>query len=236
MEAYAKEVEDFYYEHRPATVAAFKGSMMVLGKELHRAPSRIPDAGMGLFAKVALKKGDVFTWYSGAHVTYQDKALLAKSDPQLKAYLRAVGVGLHEFVVGNYRRAYPDTPRRFVQVAYDKMDEAFHEDGAAQFMNGRESLTASDVNVACITVYSKLRAPPPLQRHEGESDTAFRQREALRSMAVGEALIRQYPDEALIVALALDDIAPDTELLTSYGAGYFGETKKKPMARIRSLF
>ncbi len=231
--AYLKTVEDFYDAERPETIAEFKRGMMVLGSQLYRASSAIPGAGLGLFADVPLKRGDVFTWYSGAHILHSDRAVLGANDPHLKDYLRSIGVGLREFMLGNYRRAYPATPRRFTLVPYDALDTSFRGDGAGQFMNGRESLDAPGVNVGFIPVYSKLRAVPTNVQRENESDAAFEEREAMRAIDAADALATQYPDEAAIVGVALTDIAPNTELITSYGAGYFQKETQRPRLFVR---
>jgi hypothetical protein len=88
-------------------------------------------------------------------------------------------------------------------------------------MNGAEFLEASSVNVALMVVYSRKRAITLPNQLRDESDAEYHERMVFVVPELMQTAEENFPDEALVVALALENICGGDELITCYGRGYF---------------
>jgi hypothetical protein len=129
-------------------------------------------------------------------------------------------------MLGNY--TWPAGSALPVRVSSDDLDRVFANDGAAQFMNGERTVASPLVNVGMLTIYSALRSfkiPEYDPNTKPESLAEYKDRIAFMLPDLTAAKAREFPDEALLVAVALVDIPAETELITAYGATYFDNAK-----------
>ncbi len=201
---------------QPADMAAFLAPLWRLNDaHLHRAPSRIPDAGLGLFTRDAIAAGTAVTWYSGAVVSYTRQREMQRADPRVKDYAWDL-FSMRLVILGNY--AYHAGTGALERVPYDQLDAMFTGDGAAQFCNSiSPGAPGTGQNVAYITVKDARWNVPPDQDILNATD----------------ALVRRYPrgEGRATILFALEDIGAGEELVADYGAGYFASSAKQPRWR-----
>lgn len=195
-----EDVQNYYDDHPPDSVADLKKTLFTLGSGvLYRKPSvLIPEAGMGLFARKKILKGDLITWYGGPYVTYDEYKALKDRDPKYREYARTLGLAFRQVALGNYRR---NALNQLEKVPYKEMDRVFFNDGAAQFINGTRSYADPMVNVGNVCIRGKRRIA--------------------KSPADEDRLTAKFPNEIIDVAVALVNIPANTELIISYGSEYF---------------
>lgn len=197
--------EEKYFRNPPDSVDLLKEDMLKLNeKQLYRAPSTlIPEAGLGLFSKVPIKKGRLITWYSGVYVSKSEYADLKQKDDRFRDYAQALDAPGRQVVIANYRR---DAGGNLKMIPFPALERAYYNDGAMQFINGKRWYDDPDVNVASIVVVGKNR------KIRQDSPDLFGEL---------ERAIKNYPNEIIRVAVATRDIPANTELIIPYGDSYF---------------
>ena len=198
--------EDYYRDNPPAHVDDLKAQMLRLSDgQLYRALSIVPNAGLGLFSAVPLREGQLVTWYSGAYVTKQEYEALKATDRNYRDYAMTLDLGARQIVLGNYKR---NSDGRLVKVDYADLATVFANNGALQFANGQTSMKHPQVNVGHFSILGRDRVVP-----KGVSLTMLPD--------VMNKLSQAHPDEILHVGVALKDLPAGTEIILSYGNGYF---------------
>lgn len=194
---------------------------------LQYRPSTIESAGNGLFTTSPIPSRSMITWYAGPVLTASDYAKVKARDPEAWKYARAVDLAGNWILLGNYSK-------KIAPIPASEMATAFQGDGAAQFMNGARSYAAPSVNVGTITVRSNRLLVHDLPPSANDTPETYLMRNLEHKISTERTLMAAYPDDVMLVAVALEDIPADTELIASYGVNYFDKlTRDKVPAYFR---